>query len=133
MCRLIQSRNTVLVLILNFQEFIPHFSPNFLYGCPKKSRKVDYETFCRCKLLEYQPGSSPENLLGDGKFKDYEEAMEDFIANSPHCPSVLKELIHDASKGGPEPEIAVGLEDLQDNLEASMDFPDLYVPEECKY
>ena len=70
-------------------DTVPIFSPYFLKppsNTPKK--REQYERFCRTNLLVYKPGCTRENILEN--FGSLDEALRDFVKNSPHCPSFLK-------------------------------------------
>ena len=54
-----------------------------------------YEEFCRARLLQFLPGSTPNNLL-EG-FATYGERMDDFVKNSKFCPALVKEEVAEAN------------------------------------
>ena len=119
-------------MILNF-PFLHRFNPNYIYGPPKSSRKPQFETYCRARLLQFKPGANFDNLLDtadpDIKFADYQEALANFIENSVHCPSLVKEQFNDALlkslKDAPDEDEELNAGEDEDDFE----FPDLYIPE----
>ena len=99
-------------------EHIPYFTPHFSY-VPKASMKEKYADYCRARLLQFKPGSNPDNLLTD--FQTYSEAMDDFVKTSNHCPNLLKEEVEFAhNKNAKEEEDE---EEEEENQYAG--FPDL--------
>ena len=73
-------------------EYIPVISPSFMKPPPNTKKAKDaYEMFCRSSLLEYKPGSNPDNIMGS--FESLHEALKDFVTNKDWkdiCPTYLK-------------------------------------------
>ena len=83
----------------NSIDVVPIISPYFLKppgNSPKN--KAAYERFCWRNLLVYKPGCTPQNVI-EG-FETLHDALEDFVRNSPDCPSFLKEDFEKSQKIG---------------------------------
>lgn len=105
---------------LDKSEHIPAFTPHFSY-VPRASVKEKYEDYCRARLLQFKPGSNPENLLSE--FETYSQVMDDFIKTSTFCPNLVKEEVEEAHSHSHDEDEMGNEDEKEDNPYSG--FPDL--------
>jgi hypothetical protein len=71
------------------------FTPYFTRAVNPNNTEL-YEKSLRNRLLQFKPGTTPDNVLGG--FESYEQCVKDFVENNPRCPQLVKELYEDAQK-----------------------------------
>ena len=109
----------------------PTWSPYFMHGPPKRSNFKAFEDYARARLLQYLPGSTPDNVKGD--FATFAEAIDHYVENDVSCPTVLREQVRDSIIKAALAE-AAGEETANEGSDYEYsdegeDFPDLHIPE----
>ena len=117
------------------KEHFPVFSPSFKVAVKPKNKEL-YELSCRARILQFKPGSTPNNIL-EG-FQNHEACLKDFVDNSTSCPKLLKDEFEDAQlskvltekgpKGDGDNKGDGGKEEetTNDELNDNDSFPDLF-------
>ena len=80
---------------LNPSEHFPVFTPFYRMAVNPNNTEL-YEKSFRNRLLQFKPGTTPDNVLGG--FETHEDCVKDFVENNPRCPQLLKELYEEAQK-----------------------------------
>ena len=74
-------------------EHCPQFTP-FFKSPPSIKNLQRFEIWAKNNMLEFIPGATPETICDPGE--TIKEAMERFVSQSPHCPSLVKEDFEEA-------------------------------------
>ena len=100
------------------QEHCPTFTPFFRIAVNPNNTEL-YEKSCRNRLLQFKPGTTPDNVLGG--FETHEDCLKDFVENHPRCPGLIKEEFENAQVKKVKKK---GTEKEEDNYDDFLDVSD---------